>query len=139
MYGLKYGPTLGKPPRTEKEWENEKSQVHACATSDETSGCKSSSGQGKGEARDNPSKQLEKVKSKKECVLEAQRVKKKVHFATLIDICRLENVELEPKLQKNSGRVVLRGDIAHAVFTEQGSSASQMTAANGCHCKTTRL
>ena len=46
-----------------------------------------------------------------------------------------ENAELEPTFQKYKGRVVLRVDIvkddpgAHAVFTEQGSSASQMTAA----------
>ena len=51
-----------------------------------------------------------------------------------MDICHLENVELEPKLHKYKGRVVLRGDIeqddseANAVSTEQGSSASQMTA-----------
>ena len=42
---------------------------------------------------------------------------------------------MELQYQKFQGRVVLRGDIvkddsgAHAVFTEQGSSASQMTAA----------
>ena len=42
---------------------------------------------------------------------------------------------LEPKYQKYQGRVAVRDDIvkddsgAHAVFTEQGSSASQMTAA----------
>ena len=52
-----------------------------------------------------------------------------------MDLCHLKNAELEPKLQKYTGIVVLRGDIvkddsgAHAVFTEQGSSASQMTAA----------
>ena len=52
-----------------------------------------------------------------------------------MDICHLENAELEPTFQKYKGRVVLRGDIvkddfgAYAVFTEQGSSASQMTAA----------
>ena len=46
-----------------------------------------------------------------------------------------ENAELETKHQKDKGRVVLRGDIvqydsaSYAVFTEQGSSASQMTAA----------
>ena len=46
-----------------------------------------------------------------------------------------KKAELEPELQKFHGRVVLRGDCvqddsgAHAVFTEQGSSASQMTAA----------
>ena len=46
-----------------------------------------------------------------------------------------KNAELEPQLQKYKGRVVLRGDIvkgdsgSYALFTEQGSSASQMTAA----------
>ena len=78
---------------------------------------------------------MEKVKNKKEVTLEAQRDKKKVHFATSMDICHLENAELEAKHQKNKGRVVFRGDTvkddsgACAVFTEQGSCASQMTAA----------
>ena len=78
---------------------------------------------------------MDKVKSKKEVILEAHRDKKKVHFATLVDTCHLKNAELEPKFQKYKGRVVLRGDIveddsgAYAVFTEQGSFASQMTAA----------
>ena len=58
-----------------------------------------------------------------------------VHFASLMDICHLKNSELEAKHQKYKGRVVLRGDIvkdhscSYAVFNEQGSSASQMTAA----------
>ena len=49
--------------------------------------------------------------------------------------CHLINAELEAKHQKYKGRVVLRGDIvkdnsgSYAVFTGQGSSASQMTAA----------
>ena len=82
-----------------------------------------------------PTWQLDWVKSKKEVILEAQWDKNKVHFATLMDICHLKNADLEPKFQKYKGRVVLRGDIvkddsaAHAVFTEQVSSASQMTAA----------
>ena len=44
-------------------------------------------------------------------------------------------LKLETKHQKCKGRIVLRGDIvkddsgAYAVFTEQGSSASQVTAA----------
>ena len=44
-------------------------------------------------------------------------------------------LKLEAKHQQYKGRVVLRGDIvkddsgSYAVFTEQGSSASQMTAA----------
>ena len=52
-----------------------------------------------------------------------------------MDLCHLKNSELEPKFQKYRGRVVLRGGIvkddsgSHAVFSEQGSSASQMTAA----------
>ena len=52
-----------------------------------------------------------------------------------MDMCHLKNAELETKHQKYKGRVVLRGDIvkddsgSFAVFTEQGSSASQMTAA----------
>ena len=52
-----------------------------------------------------------------------------------MDICHLNNAELEAKHQKYKGRVVLRGDTvkddsgSYAVFTEQGSSASQMTTA----------
>ena len=57
----------------------------------------------------NPAWQLEKVKSKKEVILEAHRDKRKVHFATLMGICHLKNAELEPKFQKYKGRVVLRG------------------------------
>ena len=77
-----------------------------------------------------------KSQEQREVILEAPReTKKKVHFATLMDICHLKNAKLEPKLQKYKGRVVLRGDIvkddsgAHTVFAEQGSSASQITAA----------
>ena len=52
-----------------------------------------------------------------------------------MDICHLKNVELESQFQKYKGRVVLRRDVvkddsgANAVFTDQGSSASQITAA----------
>ena len=60
-----------------------------------------------------------------------------MHFGKLMDICHLKNAELEPKYQKYEGpvKVVLRADIvkhdsgSYAVFTEEGSSASQMTAA----------
>ena len=78
---------------------------------------------------------LTKVRSKKEVIDEARTKGAKVHFASLMDICHLKNAELETKHQKNKGRVVLRGDIvkddsgSYAVFTEQGSSASQITAA----------
>ena len=66
---------------------------------------------------------------------EARTKGAKVHFASLMDICHVKNAELETKHQKYNGRVVLRGDIvkddsgSYAVFTEQGSPASQMTAA----------
>ena len=75
------------------------------------------------------------MNSKKEVLLEAQGEKRKVHFATLMDICHLKNAELEPKYQKYHGTVVPRGVVvkddsgSHDVFTEQVSSASQMTAA----------
>ena len=49
-----------------------------------------------------PAWQLEKVKSNKEVILEAQRDQKKVHFATLMDTCHLKNAELEPTFQKNT-------------------------------------
>ena len=78
---------------------------------------------------------LTKVRSRKEVIDEARTKGAKVHFSSLMDICYLKNAELETKHQKYKGRVVLRGDIvktdsgSYAEFTEQGSSASQMTAA----------
>ena len=74
---------------------------------------------------------LTKVRSKKEVIDEARTKGEKVHFALLMDICHLKNAELEASTKKYKGRVVLRGDIvkddsrSYAVFTEQGSSASQ--------------
>ena len=62
--------------------------------------------------------------------MEAQRDKKKVHFVSLVDMCHLKNSELGPTLQKYKGRVVLRDIVKDGVGAyEQGSSASQMTAA----------
>ena len=78
---------------------------------------------------------LTKVRSKKEVIDEARTKGAKVHFASLMDVCHVKNAELEAKHQKYKGRVVLRGDIvkddsgSYAEITEQGSSASQMTAA----------
>ena len=43
-----------------------------------------------------PTWQLDKVKSKRDDILEAQKEKKKVHLATWMDICHLKNAELEP-------------------------------------------
>ena len=78
---------------------------------------------------------LTKIGSKKEVIDEARTKRAKVHFASLMDTCHLKNAELEAKHQKYKGRVVLRGDTvkddsgSYAAFTEQGSSAFQMTAA----------
>ena len=78
---------------------------------------------------------LTKVRSKKQVIDEARTSGATVNFASLMDICHLKTAELEAKHQKYKGRIVLRGEIvkddsgSYAVFTEQGSSASQMTAA----------
>ena len=94
-----------------------------------------------------PAWDLTKVRSKSEVIDEARTKGTKVHFASLMDMCHLKNAELEAKHQRYKGRVVLRGDIvkddsgSYAVFTEQGSSASQMTAAksHGYHLQTARV
>ena len=91
-----------------------------------------------------PEWQLTKVRNKKDVIEEARNKGRKVNFASLMDICHLKNAELEAKHQKYKGRIVPRGDIVKddsgscAVFTEQGSSASPMTAAksHGCHLQT---
>ena len=78
---------------------------------------------------------LTKVRSKKEVIDEARTKGGKVHFASLMDICHLKNAELEAKLQKIQRSSLLRGDFvkndygSFEVCTEQGSLASQMTAA----------
>ena len=105
------------------------------ASSNEDTRSKGSSGQGMGKLEKISAWNLTKVRSKKEVIDEARTKGAKVHFASLTDICHLNNAELEAKHQKYKGRVVLRGDIvkddsgSYAEFTEQGSSASQMTAA----------
>ena len=77
---------------------------------------------------------LTKVQSKKQVIDEARTSGATAHFASLMDICHLRNAEFEAKHQKYKGRVVLRGVLeqddsgSYAVFTEQESSASQMTA-----------
>ena len=82
-----------------------------------------------------PSWDLTKIRRKKEVIEFARTKGAKVHFAPQMDICHLKSAELEAKHQKNKGRVVLRDDIvkddsgSYAVFTEQGSSASPVTAA----------
>ena len=109
-------------------------QVYSYASSYEDSGSESSGGQGMGKLEKFSAWNLTKVRSKKKVIDEARTSGATVHFASLMDICHLKNAELEAKHQKYKGRFVLRGDIvkdysgSYAVFTEQGSSASQMTA-----------
>ena len=77
----------------------------------------------------------DKSQKQKKVIDEERNEGRKVHFPSLMDLCHLKNSELEPQYQKFKGRVVLRGDTvkddsgSYAVFTEQGSSAFQMTAA----------
>ena len=63
-----------------------------------------------------------------------------------MDLCHLEHFELKKKFPKYEGTVVLRGDIVtddsgnYAVFSEQGASASHLTAAKiHGHIKITRF
>ena len=96
---------------------------------------KSSSGQGMGNNGEFRRGTWQKSKVRREVIDQARTSGATVHFASLMDICHLKNAELEEQHQKYKGRVVLRGDSvkddsgSYAVFTEQGSSASQMTAA----------
>ena len=73
-----------------------------------------------------PEWQLTKVRNKNEVIPEARVINGPLSS---------QEFGIEPHFQKYKGRVVLRGDIVKdasgscAVFTEQGSSASQLTAA----------
>ena len=82
-----------------------------------------------------PAWQLTKVRNKKEKWSKKQGIRAQKFIFVLMDLCHLKNSDLEPQYQKYKGRAVLRGDIvkddsgAYVAFTEQGSSASQMTSA----------
>ena len=91
---------------------------------------------------------VDKEWEKSEVIGEARKDGRKVHSASLMDLCHLKNAELETKHQKYKGRVVLRGDIvkddsgSYAVFTEQGSSISitiDGCKGHGYHLQTARL
>ena len=88
-----------------------------------------------GKLGENTGMAADKSQKQREVIEEARSKGRKVHFASLMDLCHLKNSELKPQYQKYKDRVVIRGDIvkndsgSHAVFTEQGSSASLVTAA----------
>ena len=46
-----------------------------------------------------PAWQLAKVRNKKEVIDEARNKGRKVHFASLMDVCHLKNSELNPQYQ----------------------------------------
>ena len=48
---------------------------------------------------------LTKVRNKNEVIAEARNEGRKVHFASLMDLCHLKNSELGPRYQKYKGRV----------------------------------
>ena len=68
---------------------------------------------------------ITRVRNKSEVIDEARTKGRQVHFASLMDICRLKNAELEAEHQKYKGRVMLRGVIvkndsgSYAIFAEQ--------------------
>ena len=74
---------------------------------------------------------LTKVRNESEVIDEARTKGAKVHFASLMDICHLKNAEWETKHQRYQcrGDTVKDDSGSYAVLTEQGSSASQKTAA----------
>ena len=95
-----------------------------------------------------PAWDVKKAKSKEEVIKEEQKNNNKVHFASLMDLCHLNNSELELQLQKYKGRVVPRGDIVkddsgtYAVFIFQKrfiSITQDGRKGNGCYCSTTQL
>ena len=103
------------------------------------SGCEISSGQAMEEARDNPSVAIgRKGKSKKEVIVEAQREKKKVHFATLMDMCHLKNAVLEPKLQRYKRQS--RAPWWDIVKDDSGACVpNHCRRSHGCYCKIVSL
>ena len=52
--------------------------------------------------------QLTKVRNKKEVIEEARNKGRKVHFASLMNLCHLKSSELEPQYPKYNGRVAPR-------------------------------
>ena len=133
--------TITKIILQEKGWEfitalQFGSQIYSYASSLKHSSSRSSGGQGMGKIGEKIQRGIwRKVRSKKEVIDEARMSGATVHFVPLMDIYHLKNAELEVKHQKYKGRVVFWGDVvkdnlgSYAIFIQQGSPASQMTAA----------
>ena len=81
-------------------------------------------------------KNYQRGSTSKNVINEARANNRKVHFATLMDVCLLKHTEFDRTLlNMKKGRVVLLRDNAkddtggYAVNTEQGASVSHMPAA----------
>ena len=70
--------------------------------SNENTICECSSGWRMGKIEKIPAWQLTKVRNKKEVIDEARNKGRKVHFASLMDLCHLKNSELEAPISKTS-------------------------------------
>ena len=94
-----------------------------------------------------PAWKLDKVKSEKEVILEAQRDKKKVHSATLMDICQLKNAELEPTIPEVQGKSCASRrhcerrlwNLCSLYWKGLVCVSNDSSRSNGCHCKITRF
>ena len=53
-----------------------------------------------GKTGENPSMAADEVRNKKDVIDEARNKRRKVPFASLMDLCHLKNSELEPQYQK---------------------------------------
>ena len=101
----------------------------------------------KGKLIRTPAWQLTKVRNKKDVIEEARNKGRKLHFASLTDLCHLKNSESEPRNQKYKARVVLRVDIvkydsgSYAVFTDTRiiSITDDSRKSHGHHFKTTGM
>ena len=71
-----------------------------------------------GKIREDTGMAADESQKQKKVIAEARNEGRSVHFALLMDLCHLKNLELEPQFQKYKGRVVLRGDI---VKSDSGS------------------
>ena len=98
--------------------------------------CKGRSGEWMGRTRENTGTAAYESQIQKWCDRGSKEGDRTVHFSSLMDHCHLKKILVGAKFsQITAGQVVLRGDFvkddsgSYAFFSEQGSSASQMTAA----------
>ena len=78
---------------------------------------------------------LNSVREYDEVESEARKENRSVHFGQVMQLCHEKHSELQKAVREFKGRIVFRGDIVKdesgcfAVFSEQGTSASHLSAA----------